>query len=168
MYSNSLARHFSSKFHAKCLLPRLDRLLPARSCLQNFYQCRCVNWHLTFDPSKTLIRWLLQCNICCHLKLVTIDKHWSGQMESVLLFFILLGMWQVDLFLMKAQWSQTKDTLWLNEPEKLGDLIEDFLPLLLMVKTMAHTGPIFLRRFSLYVLSFMFRFMFANICFEKN
>jgi hypothetical protein len=29
-------------------------------------------------------------------------------------------------------------------------------------------GPIFLRRFRLYVLSFMFRFMFANICFEKN
>ena len=30
------------------------------------------------------------------------------------------------------------------------------------------TGAIFLRRFRLYVLSFMFRFMFANICFEKN
>ena len=29
-------------------------------------------------------------------------------------------------------------------------------------------GPIFLRRFRLYVLSFMFRFMLANICFEKN
>ena len=29
-------------------------------------------------------------------------------------------------------------------------------------------GPIFLRRFRLYVSSFMFRFMFANICFEKN
>ena len=41
MYSNSLARHFSSMFHAKCLLPRLDRLLPVRSCLQNFYQCSC-------------------------------------------------------------------------------------------------------------------------------
>ena len=26
----------------------------------------------------------------------------------------------------------------------------------------------FLRRFRLYMLSFMFRFMFANICFEKN
>ena len=39
MYSNSLARHFSSMVHAKCLLPRLDRLLPLRSCLQNFYQC---------------------------------------------------------------------------------------------------------------------------------
>jgi hypothetical protein len=39
MYSDSLARHFSSMFHAKCLLPRLDRLLPVRSCLQNFYQC---------------------------------------------------------------------------------------------------------------------------------
>ena len=37
-YSNSLARHFSSMVHAKCLLPRLDRLLPVRSCLQNFYQ----------------------------------------------------------------------------------------------------------------------------------
>ena len=29
-------------FHAKCLLPRLDRLLPVRSCLQNFYQCMCT------------------------------------------------------------------------------------------------------------------------------
>ena len=29
-------------------------------------------------------------------------------------------------------------------------------------------GAIFLLRFRLYVLSFMFRFMFANICFEKN
>ena len=38
-YSNSLARHFSSMFHAKCLLPRIDRLLPVISCLQNFYQC---------------------------------------------------------------------------------------------------------------------------------
>ena len=27
---------------------------------------------------------------------------------------------------------------------------------------------IFLNRFRLYILSFMFRFMFANICFEKN
>ena len=39
MYSNSLARQFSSMFHAKCLLPRLDKFLPVRSCLQNFYQC---------------------------------------------------------------------------------------------------------------------------------
>ena len=39
MYSYSLARHFSSMFHAKCLLPRLDRLLLLRRCLQNFYQC---------------------------------------------------------------------------------------------------------------------------------
>ena len=38
MYSNSLARHFASMFHAKCLLPRLDRLLPVRSCPQNFYR----------------------------------------------------------------------------------------------------------------------------------
>ena len=39
MYSNSLAIHFSSMVHAKYLLPRLDRLLLVRSCLQNFYQC---------------------------------------------------------------------------------------------------------------------------------
>ena len=38
MYGNSLARQFSSMFHSKCLLPRLDRLLTVRSCLQNFYQ----------------------------------------------------------------------------------------------------------------------------------
>ena len=37
-------------------------------------------------------------------------------------------------------------------------------------KTSRYTdiGAIFLCRFRLYVLSFMFRFMFANICFEKN
>ena len=29
-------------------------------------------------------------------------------------------------------------------------------------------GPIFLHRFKLYMFSFMFGFMFANICFEKN
>ena len=29
-------------------------------------------------------------------------------------------------------------------------------------------GAIFLCRFRLYMLSFMFRFMFSNICFEKN
>ena len=29
-------------------------------------------------------------------------------------------------------------------------------------------GAIFLRRFRLYILSFKFIFMFANICFEKN
>ena len=29
-------------------------------------------------------------------------------------------------------------------------------------------GPIFLRRFKLYMFSFTFGFMFANICFEKN
>ena len=39
MCSNSLARQFSSMFHAKCLLPRLDKLLLVRSRLQNFYQC---------------------------------------------------------------------------------------------------------------------------------
>ena len=27
MHSNSFARHFPPKFHAKCLLPRLDELL---------------------------------------------------------------------------------------------------------------------------------------------
>ena len=42
MYTNSLARQFSSMFHTKCLLPRLDKFLPVRSCLQNFYQCTCI------------------------------------------------------------------------------------------------------------------------------
>ena len=40
VYSNSLARHFSPMFHTKCLLPRLDRLVPVRSCLKYYYQCR--------------------------------------------------------------------------------------------------------------------------------
>ena len=41
MYSNSLASQFSSMLHAKCLLTRLDKFLPVRSCLQNLYQCTC-------------------------------------------------------------------------------------------------------------------------------
>ena len=47
MYSNSLTRHFSSIFHSKCLLQRLDRLLLVRSCLQNFYQCTLLFWNNT-------------------------------------------------------------------------------------------------------------------------
>ena len=39
MLSNSPARHFSPMFHAKCLLPRLDKLLLVRSWLKYFYQC---------------------------------------------------------------------------------------------------------------------------------
>ena len=31
-----------------------------------------------------------------------------------------------------------------------------------------NSGPIFLHRFKLYMFSFTFGFMFANICFEKN
>ena len=49
MYSNSIARHFSSMFLAKCLLPRLDRLLLVRSCLQNFYQWW---WHYSVGDSN--------------------------------------------------------------------------------------------------------------------
>ena len=47
MYSNSLETHFSSISNAKCLLPRLDKFLPIRSCLQNFYQ------------------WVVLIGICC-------------------------------------------------------------------------------------------------------
>ena len=52
-------------------------------------------------------------------------------MERFFLSFFLrhqLGMWQVDLFLMKAQWSQTKDILGLNEPESESQFLK--LPLL--------------------------------------
>ena len=54
MYSNLLTRHFSSMFHAKCLLPRLDRLLLVRSCLQNFYQCTNLNWIKSYN--KILVK----------------------------------------------------------------------------------------------------------------
>ena len=40
MHSNSLGRHFSSMFHAECLLPGLDELLLVRSWLKYFYQCK--------------------------------------------------------------------------------------------------------------------------------
>ena len=54
MFSNSFARHFSSMVYAKCLLPRLDRLLLVRSCLQNFYQC-CYGYSLEFgEPLKSV------------------------------------------------------------------------------------------------------------------
>ena len=64
VYSNSPARHFSSMFHAKCLLLRLNRLLPVRSCLQNFYQCspptncRCLKLMVPFmnGPQAPLIQ----------------------------------------------------------------------------------------------------------------
>ena len=49
MYSNSVARHFSSRVHAKCFLPRLNRLLLVRSCLQNFYQCTIPDF-VYFSP----------------------------------------------------------------------------------------------------------------------
>ena len=54
MYSNSLARHFSSMFHSKCLLPRLDRLLLLRSCLQNFYQCTGTSSSISYPKSSNL------------------------------------------------------------------------------------------------------------------
>ena len=57
MYSNSLARHFSSMFHAKCLLPRLDRLLLLRSCLQNFYQCS--PYWLFIGRGSGLVMWIV-------------------------------------------------------------------------------------------------------------
>ena len=44
VYSNSLTRHFSSMFHAKCLLLRLDRLLPLRSCLQISVAIKHQTW----------------------------------------------------------------------------------------------------------------------------
>ena len=58
MCSNSLARQFSSMFHAKCLLPRLDKFLPVRSCLQNFYQC-------VYEKCK-----VFTCNDTCNLPVI--------------------------------------------------------------------------------------------------
>ena len=56
MYRNSLAIHFSSMVHAKCLLPRLDRLLLVRSCLQNLYQCACRRKKESFDLVS--VKWM--------------------------------------------------------------------------------------------------------------
>ena len=62
MFSNSFARHFSSMVYAKCLLPRLDRLLLVRSCLQNFYQCtimwrQCDIFKRNDVTSADFLRW---------------------------------------------------------------------------------------------------------------
>ena len=43
-----------------------------------------------------------------------------------------------------------------------------FYKIIFLLASFKEYGPIFLRRFRLYVLSFMFRFMFVNICFQKN
>ena len=72
LYSNSLARHFSSIVHDKCLLPRLDRLLFVRSCLQNFYQC-----------TNLFIRYLVQLiwkywKIYLHFKQTPFKPHLSN------------------------------------------------------------------------------------------
>ena len=58
MCSNSLARQFSYLFHAKYLLPSLDKLLPVRSCLQNFYQCTHILWegHIIQKISPVFLR----------------------------------------------------------------------------------------------------------------
>ena len=65
MCTNSLARQFSSMFHAKCLLPRLDELLHVRSCLQNFYQWRCrFNERVSCNTCTRYTSQLI-CHTCC-------------------------------------------------------------------------------------------------------
>ena len=56
MHINSLTRHFSSMFHDKCLLPRLDKLLLIRSLLNYFYQCmiNCQLWLHFFSFLRTI------------------------------------------------------------------------------------------------------------------
>ena len=81
MHSNSIARHISPMFYAKSLLPRLDKLLPVRSCLQNFYQCGGVsNWDM----------WLIETCFCSWLydryssqqDLCTITLELAGKLPS--------------------------------------------------------------------------------------
>ena len=82
MYSNSLARHFSSMFHAKCLPPRLDRLLLLRSCLQNFYQW----WQL--KKSKSLVPfWSYQLYSSANLaNLANLAQFWGKWAGLAVLF----------------------------------------------------------------------------------
>ena len=60
MYSNSLARHFSPMFHAKCLLPKLDKLLHVKSWLKYLYQCGFKIWRffLMFSTVSMLTYWV--------------------------------------------------------------------------------------------------------------
>ena len=95
MYSNSLARPFSSMFHTKCLLPRLDRLLPVRSCLQNFYQCTMFNGF-----SGSVIGFLNDALVLIVFSFILIwfkiyfNYHFSEQLNSlnqlVTVFFLLI------------------------------------------------------------------------------
>ena len=63
MYSNSLARHFSSMVHTKCLLPRLDRLLyPCKKLTKIFLSVSILAFYLTdykhaHDEGSRLLKW---------------------------------------------------------------------------------------------------------------
>ena len=77
--SNSLARQFSSMFHAKCLLPRLDKLLHVRSCLQNFYQC-LLKLEIIVSERRIgflLISYMKWDECCCYPKKKTLEKRKS-------------------------------------------------------------------------------------------
>ena len=86
-------------------------------------------------------------------------------------------------FLSVAQKVDTVSFMWfsilcrkmqmLNKQEQRGDSPEGKInkyqsTFLFKNSSCQKYGAIFLHRFRLYMLSFMFRFMFANICLEKN
>ena len=58
-------------FHTKCLLPRLDRLLPVSSCIKYFYQCV---WQQYFDMNLILDE--LLCNV------LFVCSDWRGTLQS--------------------------------------------------------------------------------------
>jgi hypothetical protein len=77
MYRNSLARHFFSMFHAKCLLPRLDWLLPVRSCLQNFYQW-CLDCNFFVFLLLLQVIYCYQLSILMYLRFFRINLFYLG------------------------------------------------------------------------------------------
>ena len=115
MYSNSLARHFSPRFHTKCLLLRLNRLLPVRSCLKYFYQCRITAlvesqfWNpaelfsfISFHNHFKIFRYdeLLTIRVMfCHLSLLSYSEMTSEPInkQSFKLLFEILFQLQIEL-----------------------------------------------------------------------
>jgi hypothetical protein len=132
MYSNSLARHFSSIFHAKCLLPRLDRLLLLRRCLQNFYQCtfyEAIIWGKTLKsnlgPCMGNNSFILT-RVFRLFIFIFIDRHML-QKNCWILTEIIITLLENSLDYAKGQLISKAFFLWLPLPKNKRNIRQNFV-----------------------------------------
>ena len=114
MYSNSLARYFSPVFHAKYLLPWLDRLLLVRNGLKYFYQCTA---QYAKDPQQMQIyprilffsgfRPLILGKNCPFYLLF-----WAG--ASLVIWSLMSNLWDWKSFQSCITWWQSTNLFWLD------------------------------------------------------